>query len=169
MPGEKEKILYILRKTRKAYIVEYTCCIFLLVLLVLLGLEGIIIKAEVKYFVFGLTLISVAIPEYKRMVTKYVITDSKIIFTYGLIRQAKMNVYFKALGFILNINFQQSRIQRLLNYGTIHLAQTTSNDPHSNFEIKNIDNPHFILTVLESLIEKNRPSGSVVPEEPRMH
>ncbi|MDP3734793.1 MAG: PH domain-containing protein [Nanoarchaeota archaeon] len=154
---DKEEVILTLRKTRKAYIVEYSCGFVLLILMGLLQWNGINLRSGVDYFAIGLAFFSFAFPEYKRLVTKYTITPSKFMVIYGLIKQTKLNFYFTPLGYVLNINSRQNRVQRLLNYGTIYISGGTDPNNFTNLEIKNINRPHFVLQMIEDLIEKNRP------------
>jgi membrane protein YdbS with pleckstrin-like domain len=82
----------------------------------------------------------------------YEITPSKVTIRHGLIEQTHKNVHFVPLGYIPEINMEQDRIQRLLNYGTIFVHGSAQN----SFEIKDIDHPKKILKLIEELIEKNR-------------
>lgn len=163
---DKETVLLTLRKTRKGYIVEYGCGFVLLILVGLLHWKGINLRTGVEYFSLGLALFSIAIPEYKRMVTKYSITSSKLIVVHGIIKQSKLNFYFTPLGYVLNINSRQSRIQRILNYGTIYISGGSDPaNPINTLEIRNINKPHFVLQMIEDLIEKNRPKPMQMMEE----
>ena len=149
-----DRTLVILRKTRKAYIIEYTCGLFLLAVIGVLWFKGIKLRPNIKYFIFGLALISFMIPEYSRLLTKYKITDSKLIIRYGIIKQDKLNVYWAPLGFVPNINSKQNRIERILNYGTVYIA--SGGDPNNSFQIRDISKPQKILKMIEELVAMNR-------------
>ena len=149
-----KEISLTLRKTRKAYIVEYACGIFLLLLLGVVWLKEISLRANIHNFIFGLALFSFVIPEYSRMLTSYRITNEKLIITYGIIKKSKLNVYWAPLGFVPNINSKQNRLQRFLNYGTIFIA--SGGDPKNNFQIQDVNKPQKIMKLVESLVDSKR-------------
>ncbi|MEK6969646.1 MAG: PH domain-containing protein [Nanoarchaeota archaeon] len=140
-----------LRRSRKAFLVEYTCGVLLLLLLAVFSLKGIELWAGFQYFVLGLALFSFVYAEFSRMLIQYRIMPQKAIIVNGIIKQSKKNIYFHPLGFVPDINIKQNRIQRVLNYGTIYV-QGGSNP----FEIKEIDHPLRVMDFLEELIEKNK-------------
>ena len=150
--GPNEKIIAKIKKSRKAYIVEYFCGFFLVVILGIALLKGINLPSSFIFFTVGLALFSMGIGEYSRQLTRYIITDTKIIINHGLVMQTKKNIYFQPLGFIPDLNTKQDRMQRILGYGTVYLRGNNENA----FEIKDIDNPDNILRMIEELIEINK-------------
>jgi hypothetical protein len=147
---KQEKTLYILRKTRKAFIIEYICGGFLILLLLVSIIKGSF--QNIGYFIGILGLIAIGSAELSRILTRYTIKESKIVITKGLIKQVKKNVYFHPLGFVPDLNIKQSRLQRVMNYGSIYLKE----GQNSTFEIKDVNGPQKIMNVIERLIEKNR-------------
>src|SRR3989344_6443342 len=97
---EKETVLKTLRKTRKAFITEYTCSILLLLLLGVLYVKGVAINSSITYFVLGISLVSVGSAELSRLFIRYQITENKFMIIQGFLKQSKKNVYFQALAFI---------------------------------------------------------------------
>lgn len=140
-----EKVMIVLRKSRKSFLPEYFSAIMLLVLLGIIHLKGTAVSLLSHYLIFGLVFLSVSSAEISRMMHKYIITESKITVIDGIIKQRKQNLYFFSLRFIPRINLKQGRIQRLLDYGTIYVEEANSN----KFEIKDIDNPHKIMSQIE--------------------
>ncbi len=149
---EKEAVLKTLRKTRKAFFIEYACSFSLLGLLVLLYLKGIPVNTPLAYFVLGVSLVSVSSAEISRIFIKYMITENKLMIIHGLLKQSKKNVYFQALAFIPDLNVKQSRLQRLLNYGSLYLKSGGEN----TFEIRDINSPQQVLDLIERLIEHSK-------------
>lgn len=147
-----EKVITILRKSRKAFIIEYACTIILLSLLAALYLKGIRLPAVLNYLVLGIAAFALISAEFSRNLIQYKITESKVIIIKGIIKQAKKNVHFLPLGYIPEINTHQGRIQRLLNIGTIFVHGSAQN----SFEIKDINDPQKVLELIEKLIEDNR-------------
>lgn len=152
MEEENEEVLMFLRRSRKGYLIEYGCVLFLLLLLAIIRLRGVVVAAPVTYIVGGIVLVSLVSAEYSRILTSYKIMETKIIISHGLVQRMKRNVHFVPLGFVPEINMKQNRIQRFLNFGTIFVHGTGEN----SFEIKDVNNPQRILTLIEELIEKNR-------------
>ena len=141
-----------LRKTRKAFIVEYVCGGFLLFLLVIGNLKGLQINNYLLYFMGGVGLISIGSAEFARAVIRYKILPNKLVITKGIIKQKKKNVYFHPLGFVPDLNVNQSRIQRIFNIGTVYLLSGSEN----SFELKDINSPLRVLELVEDLIDENR-------------
>jgi membrane protein YdbS with pleckstrin-like domain len=155
MGKEKDVVLFNLKNTRKAFLLEYLCGVFLLIVLLIVHQNGAVLNPRAEYFVLGLALVSLISPEIYRAMHRYKITPSKLIVINGLIQQQKKHVYFYSLGFVPDINVRQSRFQRLLNYGTVFMSTTMG-----HFEVKDINSPHKIMEELERLIEKNKKHGT---------
>ena len=95
--------------------------------------------------------------EYERVTNKYKMTNEKIVHTRGIIKQYKKNIYFAPLGFLPNINYHQTHLQRFLNYGTISIAGIPGiGGKQTSFEIKDVINPQRILKVMEDWINYHR-------------
>jgi len=142
----------IYKKTRKAYLTEYTCGIFLLISLGIVALNNFQLNATFQYFVVGVSLFALGSAELARMFTRYKVSNDKLSIIKGIIQQDKKNVYFHPLGFATDLNIKQSRLQRLLNYGSIYLKSGMEN----TFEIKDVNSPHKILKLIEQRIEDNK-------------
>ena len=140
-----------LRRSRKAFLLEYSCSVILLLLLAIFSRKSIEMWAGFQYFVLGLALFFVVYAEFTRLLIQYRIMPQKAIIVNGIIKQSKKNIYFHPLGFVPDINIKQTRVQRILNYGTIYV-QGGSNP----FEIKEINHPLQVMDFLEELIEKNK-------------
>ena len=149
---KEEKVITVLRRSRKAFVIEYACTIILLSLLAALYLKGNRLPAILNYLVLGIAAFALISAELSRALVSYKITNSKVVIIKGLIKQNKKNVHFLPLGYVPEINTRQSGLQRLLNYGTIYIHGSAQN----SFEIKDVNNPHQVLELIESLIEKNR-------------
>lgn len=149
---DPEEVLMILRKTRRAYLVEYLCAFVALGGLGLALLKGVALPSMFTYGVLGFTGVALGAAEFQRALTRYRITGEKLTIIRGIVRQAKENVYWQPLGFVADIHTQQTRLQRLLNYGTIIIP--TGQDGGS--KVKDISNPDKVMQLLERLVEKGR-------------
>jgi len=161
---KKEKVLEVLRKTRKAFIVEYVCGGFILFLIILAVGNGVVMPRPILYAGLFAGLFAPIYAELSRLVTRYIIHPSKLVIITGIIKQSKKNVYFHPLGFVPDLNIKQGRIPRLLNYGTVYLR---SGGQENTFEIKDVNSPQKVMDMVENLIDKSRvPLASVKkPEE----
>lgn len=148
---EPEEILTILHRSRKAYLIEYTCGIILLSLMIATSLRGMKFPSPITYFIFGLGLFSICFAEGSRALLSYIITTEKISIVRGIIKQTKKNINYHPLAFVPDISMKQNRIQRLLNYGTVSIESGSS-----TFEIREVDNPKIVMELVEKMIEKTR-------------
>ena len=150
---EKEEALLKLRKSRKAYLVEYGCGALMLGSLLVAGAQGITLPSLFQYVAGSLGIISIGSAEWRRIITRYSLTPSKLIITHGIIKKKQKNVYWHPLGFVPDLNTHQGHVQRILNYGTIFVSEGTGEGPIS---IKDISSPHKVMSVIEQLIDDSR-------------
>lgn len=149
--NQKEQILFSLKRTRKAFIVEYFCGFLILVLVAIMSFTMDLPRIiQYPFIIFG--LFALATGEIQRLFLRYKITPTKLIIIHGLIKQKKKNVYFQPLGFVPDINLHQSYFERFFGYGTISLMGESS----TSFEVKDVNRPHKIMDIVEELIENNR-------------
>lgn len=147
-----DKVITILRKSRKAFIIEYVCSFLLLGLLGATYIKGIALARPFTYLILGIAAFALLSAEWSRAIVWYKITESKVVIIKGIFKQTKKNVHFLPLGYVPEINTHQGRIQRLLNIGTIFVHGSTQN----SFEIKDINEPQQVLALIERLIDENR-------------
>jgi len=133
----------ILKKTRKAFTLEYTCGVFLLLVMGYAFIKGVL----------GISLVAFLSAEASRYLIRYKITPEKVIITKGIIRQHKRTIHFHPLSFVPDINIRQSAWQRLLNYGTVYVQGASG---EHQLEIKDVDNPQKIMKLIEDYIDMTR-------------
>lgn len=150
---EHEKVLFHLRKSRKAYLPEYVCALLIFVLLILLRFKGLTFAPILNYLAFGLIIFSLASAEISRMASCYIITPSKLIVIKGFIKQSKKNVYFHSLAYVPDINISQHRWQRLLGIGKIYIHGGSMGE---SLTIDDIDHPAEVLRDIEGLVHNTR-------------
>ena len=141
-----------LKRSRKAFIIEYSCGFFLLGIAALIYYSGMSISEFFQYVVTGAGVIAIVSAEFLRLLTRYKITPDKFVVIKGIITQHKKNVHFHPLGFVPDINLKQGRIQRILNYGTIFVMGSGEN----SIELNDINRPKKVMEIIEELIDKNR-------------
>ena len=142
-----------MRKSRKAFYIEYACTIFLLLLLAAFYINGTPLRPFLRNFLLIVAAVCFLAPEIARIMTRYKITDEKIIIVHGFIKQDKKNVYFHPLAFVPDLNIKQGRIQRFLGIGTVYLK---SGGAENTFEIKDVNHPAKVLELIENLIDDNK-------------
>ncbi len=154
MEQDDDKILLTLRHSRKAFLVEYLCSIFLFSLWLVALLKNVDLPKGVWYLFPGLGFAGIASTELRRYFgDRYRLTSTKLSVIKGVLKIKKKNVYYQPLGFVPDLNIKQSALQRLFGYGTIFLQVG-----NGNLELQDIDNPHQVLELLENLIEESRRS-----------
>jgi uncharacterized membrane protein YdbT with pleckstrin-like domain len=141
-----------LKKSRKAFIWEYTCGVLLLIILFTSYLKEINIHYYFQYFILILAIFCFAYAELNRLATVYLISEHKITIMQGLISKNKKHVDMYAVGFLPDINVSQTLVQRVLNFGSIYVE----NGGKNAFTIKDINNPQGMMEKIEQLIKASR-------------
>ncbi len=159
IPVNKETILKTIRPSRKAYIVEYGCSVLLVGMLVVILAQGIQ-GTWFRYGTLALAVFAFSYAELSRALTSYKITPSKIILSYGILRQTRKHVHFDPLGFVPDISTKQNRLQRLLNYGSVYIA---SGD--NSFVLDGVNRPRKVMSMVEDLIDNTRRGRRGADEE----
>jgi membrane protein YdbS with pleckstrin-like domain len=145
-----EKILYHLNRTRKAFLVEYTCIFILLVILFISNLKNITLITRFSNYLIGLIIIIIVATELSRLLHRVKITQSKILIINGLIKQSKKHVF---MSYITDVDTKQSYLQRILNFGNIHLKSASG---EGTLEIKDVDDPGTVMENIDNLIGNHR-------------
>ncbi|HLC90807.1 MAG TPA: PH domain-containing protein [Candidatus Nanoarchaeia archaeon] len=143
----------LLKKTRKAFTIEYSCSVFLLLVMVYAFFKGVSVPPLLQKIVLGVSLIVFVSAEFSRYLIRYLITPEKVIITKGIFRQHKRTIHFHPLSFVPDINIRQSAWQRLFNYGTVYVQGASG---EHQLEIKDIDNPQKIMKLIEDYIDLTR-------------
>lgn len=152
MEEAHDKVLMTLRHSRKAFLLEYLCGSFLFGLLLIALAKNVVLSSQMFYLLSGLGFIGIVGTELRRYFgDRYKIMPTKLSVIKGVLKVRKKNVYYQPLGFVPDLNIRQGAFQRLLGYGTVHLQVGSS-----NLELKDVDNPHQVLEMLENLIEETR-------------
>ena len=146
--NSEEKVIFKLRKSWKAFLLEYSCSLFLLLVLAYSYIVGLSLPRQIVYFILLLALSILASAEWFRRYTRYDITQSKIIVIRGFLKQTRKNVYFHSLAYVPDINMHQTIIQRFLNYGKVYIH---GGGLAEALEINDIDNPQEVLRQIERL------------------
>ena len=154
MEQDSDKILLTLRHSRKAFLVEYLCSLFLFSLWFIAFMKNVDMPKEASYLLSGLSFLGLAGTEIRRYFgDRYKVMPTKLSVVKGVLKIKKKNVYYQPLGFVPDLNLKQTVLQRFLGYGTVYLQVG-----NSNLELRDIDNPHQVLELLENLIEEARKS-----------
>jgi len=149
----EEKVIVTLRHSRKSFLLEYSCSLFLLILMGFSLFKGGNLD-RIAFPFFVLAIFGVISTEIRRFYgDRYIIMQTKLSVVKGIFRVKKRNIYYQPLGFIPDLNIRQSFVQRLLGYGTVfvHVGNTA-------LELRDVDNPDEVLTMFEGLIDQTRRS-----------
>ena len=152
---DSEHVIH-LNKTRRAFIPEYLCGVFLILLYISFYFNDLSLPLLARRVVLIIGLSAFFFAEISRKMVRYEITPEKMIITHGVIRQRKKSVHFNPLGFVPDINVHQGVLQRLLNYGDVFIEGSGQH----LLEIKEVSSPHRVLKILEDRIELNRNTGA---------
>ena len=149
----EEEIIVTLRHSRKSFLLEYGCSLFLLILVFFsLFKGGNLSKLTWPFLALG--MFGFASTEMRRFYgDRYNIMESKLSVIKGIFKVKKRNIYYQPLGFVPDLNIRQTFLQRVVGYGTIfvHVGNTA-------LELRDVDNPNEVLKMLEGLIEKTKRS-----------
>ena len=150
-----DAVLVTLRHSRKSYLVEYICSLFLLGLVGFSALDGLRLPSLAFYLFVGLGLLGLLSTEARRYYgDRYKVMNTKMSIVNGVFKVKKRNIYYQPLGFIPDLNIKQTAIQRVLDYGTVYLQVG-----NAVLEFRDVDRPNEVLKMLEELIEKTKRSA----------
>lgn len=140
-----------LRKTRKAFLVEYGCGFFLIVLLGILLAKGIKVNRFIFDLAAGVALVALLGPEISRLRHRYKINPSKVVFIHGIIKRDKKYVFIDNIS---DIQIKQTLWQRLWDYGSIVIVPQSGEE--RSMDLKEISDPLEIMEEIEEMMEKAR-------------
>src|SRR3989338_11069460 len=148
---QEEKIIVTLRHSRKSFLLEYSCSIFFLALVLFSLFKGWNLS-KMALPLLALSVFGFASTEIRRFYgDRYNIMQDKLSVVKGILKVRKRNIYYQPLGFVPDLNIRQTFFERLLGYGTVfvHVGNTA-------LELRDIDNPHEVLKMFERLIDETR-------------
>lgn len=146
--ANEEKILMDLRKSRKAFIIEYFCVAIFLALVVLGNIQKISLPKGISYlFLIAIAAIIISI-ETSICSNRYQIKETKVTIIRGILNQNKSHIFMDA---ITDVDLRQNYLQRLLKYGDLHIRSSSG---MITLELNAIEMPQEAMEKLEELIEK---------------
>jgi membrane protein YdbS with pleckstrin-like domain len=148
------KLVLVLRKTRKAFLPEYFCVLILLAFPIYFYYMKMELNSLILYLTIGMAFFTLGFVELSRAMSRYEFTKEKLTIIDGIIKRHKKHVSFYAIGFLTDINVSQSALQRSLGYGTIYVEGGGANA----FAIKDVSEPHQVMKKIEGLISMERKS-----------
>lgn len=165
MTKGSDHIIKSLKRSRKAFFVEYGCATILVLLLIVLAISGIIIPKTLTLTVLAIVVLIILSVEFSRYMVRYLFTPKKFVMVHGIIRQRKRNVYYLPLGFVPDIDTHQSRIQRVLGIGSVSISgqPAIGGQEAETFQIKDVSDPHGVLEFLEEMIAKSMNTKTKTP------
>jgi len=151
----REQELMIIRKSRRSFLLEYFCSALLLVLLTADYWKGIQLPVYFTYAIMAFVAFLILSAELARLTHRCIVTSTKLVIIDGLIRQSKKHIYIEAIS---DIDVKQSTLQRILNYGTIHIKSMSG---EGCLEIKDVADPEEVMTEIEDIIEKYKNDSNI--------
>ena len=145
--AEEELILDFYR-TRKAFLWEYLCIIFLVLISIFAKTRQLSLPTNFSYLIL---FIIFAILIYTEIILNHYrvqITSTKVILNTGFFHRHNKQTFIFA---ITDLHVRQSSWQHMLNYGHLEISSTSGD---RTLELENIDSPQQILQTIEQLIEK---------------
>ena len=148
-----EKVLLSFNRTRKAFLIEYVCALFFLILALLSYEQALPFRADLQAraapFLFIAAIAILAYIEYSCLSLHLEITPGKVTIREGILTQSKAHLMAFT---ITDIEVKQTYWQTLLNYGNIILFSASGEQRR---EIKDIDHPQRVVHELEKLVHSN--------------
>jgi uncharacterized membrane protein YdbT with pleckstrin-like domain len=136
----------IMRPTRAAFWTEYAMIALLVGLILGLPKAGLIVPDFGIWAAAGLSVMILFSVEINRLRFFYKLTSSQAVIERGLIKRTRKAVF---LNNIVDVNFRQGYIERLLGYGTIVIGSSGGRS-HEECELKfeKVNRPkHFVLEI----------------------
>ena len=143
-----EESLIKVNNSRRAFLTEYACVLTLISILGYSRLHPIILPERFNYFIIALIVLILISTEFLKASHRAIITSSKVIIFDGLIKKTQKHIWTSS---ITDVDTHQNPLQRLFNYGEIHLRSASG---ERTLRLKNVGNPTQMLDRLESIIEK---------------
>ena len=156
-----ESIILIDQPSTNAFIVEASKELILIGVLVLItaawvGAGGSTTVAAVGFILLDLLLIYLIIKRMRFWYTRYVLTDFRVIRSWGIVKRQMAWIPWAK---VTDISMTQSFLGRLLGYATVRIE--SANEASGFKEIKDLRQPHRFHRVIGEMVEakqgKTRP------------
>jgi len=144
--------LHILRPARVAFMDVYLLAAVPVALMAVLASLGLPINFWSFPAAGGLVLLLVYTVEITRIRSIYKITPNQVVVENGIFKKKRKAVFFNN---IVDVNFKQGYVQRLLNYGTITVG-SSGGRTHEECELvfRHIKRPKQYVTEIERAMKE---------------
>ena len=153
-----EKVLLSFNRTRKAFLIEYVCALFFLILALLSYEQALPFRADLQAraapVLFIAAIAILAYIEYSCLSLHLEITPGKVTIREGILTQSKAHLMAFT---ITDIEVKQSYWQALWDYGDIDIFSASGEQRR---KIKDINHPLIVVRELEKLVHSNVPQKS---------
>jgi membrane protein YdbS with pleckstrin-like domain len=162
-----ESIILIDQPSTNAFIVEASKELILIGVVVLItiawvGAGGSSTVAAIGFIVLDLLLIYLIIKRMQFWYTRYVLTDFRVIRSWGILKRQMAWIPWAK---VTDISMTQSLLGRLLGYATVRIE--SANEDSGFKEIKDLRQPHRFHRVIGEMVEakqgKTRPFWTQTP------
>ena len=156
-----ERIILVDQPSTSAFIVEASKELILIGIVVLItvawvGAGGSTTVAAIGFILLDLLLIYLIIKRMRFWYTRYVLTDFRVIRSWGIVnRQMAWIPWAK----VTDISMTQSLLGRLLGYATVRIE--SANEASGFKEIKDLRQPHRFHRVIGEMVEAKQ--GKTLP------
>ncbi|MFH0830216.1 MAG: PH domain-containing protein [Candidatus Aenigmatarchaeota archaeon] len=144
--------LHILRPARVAFMDVYLLAAVPAILMAALAYFGLPINFWSFPAAGGLALVLIYTVEITRIRSIYKITPNQVVVENGIFKKTRKAVFFNN---IVDVNFKQGYVQRLLNYGTITVG-SSGGRTHEECELifKHVKRPKQYVTEIERAMKE---------------
>ena len=151
-----EKVILFFRPSRKSILFKYGIIMFLIILSLIEIFFNILSSYIpflniIAYIVLFISVIIIIRFEIRILSVKYAITNQRIFYLYGILKENFKGVTYQ---YITDISLNKTLLDKILNTGTV-IVHTAGGDAN-NLEIKNISNPLKIKNLINEGITRNR-------------
>ena len=156
-----ESIILIDQPSTNAFIVEASKELILIGVVVLItvawvGAGGSTTVAAIGFILLDLLLIYLIIKRMRFWYTRYVLTDFRVIRSWGILRRQMAWIPWAK---VTDISMTQSALGRILGYATVRIE--SANESSGFKEIKDLRQPHRFHRAIAEMVEAKQ--GKTVP------
>lgn len=151
-----EEPVYTLSPSRISFLKEYGIVLCFAALYFFLNYFGLQVPYLAIYAIFGVIVFFIIYVESYKLTHIYKITPSQLMIEEGIIKRNRKAVF---LNNIVDVNFKQGYIQRLIGYGTIIIGSSGGRS-HEECELRliGIKNPKYYVMEIERMIKEYQKS-----------
>lgn len=144
MQEQQEKIIHLAKQSRRGILLSY----IIIVALIIISIYIIIKMPSIKILSYALAIIAIIlliISELKIKQKKIILSDKRAILEVGIAAKQFTTIKYSS---ITEVILKQSLIERILNYGTLHIRTSGTKKEH-DLVIENVSTPVKVKAIIE--------------------